>query len=143
MPTATTNANVKHGAISTRKQPCALLQYVTSLTSAEHHPQIPPRRQIVLDDPALRELEVPSVRDPIADGNHDARGLSRFEDSYDCVGLGSFEIRVDEFVTTALWRVHDRDVALRGPVLHPALKLVGDVARRSRLPHPGCSPQSS
>src|SRR5216684_4077738 len=45
MPTATTNANAKHGAISTRKQPCALLQYVTSLTSAEHHPQIPPRRQ--------------------------------------------------------------------------------------------------
>src|SRR6266436_2991290 len=45
MPTATTNANAKHGAISTRKQPCALLQYVTSLTSAEHNPQIPPRRQ--------------------------------------------------------------------------------------------------
>src|SRR6266436_5473055 len=44
MPTATTNANAKHGAISTRKQPCALLQYVTSLTSAEHNPQIPPRR---------------------------------------------------------------------------------------------------
>src|SRR5260370_9955186 len=44
MPTATTNANAKHGAISTRKQRCALLQYVTSLTSAEHHPQIPPRR---------------------------------------------------------------------------------------------------
>src|SRR5712671_7938854 len=85
--------------------------------------------KIVLNDPALRELEVPSVRDPIADGNHDARGLPRFEDGYDCVGLGSYEIRVDEFVTTALRRVHDRDVALRGPVLHPALKLVGDVAQ--------------
>jgi len=72
---------------------------------------------------------VPSVRDPIADGNHDARGLPRFEDGYDGVGLGSFEIRVDEFVTTALRRVHDRDVAPRGPVLHPALKLVGDVAQ--------------
>src|SRR6266436_1729119 len=48
MPTATTNANAKHGAISTRKQPCALLQYVTSLTSAEHNPQIPPRRQKII-----------------------------------------------------------------------------------------------
>src|SRR5258706_3238711 len=51
MPTATTNANAKHGAISTRKQPCALLQYVTSLTSAEHHPQIPPRRLELLPPP--------------------------------------------------------------------------------------------
>src|SRR6266849_8608670 len=51
MPTATTNANAKHGAISTRKQRCALLQYVTSLTSAEHNPQIPPRRQQIYGDP--------------------------------------------------------------------------------------------
>src|SRR6266436_6392691 len=50
MPTATTNANAKHGAISTRKQPCALLQYVTSLTSAEHNPQIPPRRHFCVSN---------------------------------------------------------------------------------------------
>jgi hypothetical protein len=72
---------------------------------------------------------VPSVRDLIANGSHDARGFSRLEDDHDCVGLGPFEIRVDEFVTTALWRLHDRNVALRGPLLHPALKLVGDVAQ--------------
>jgi hypothetical protein len=79
-------------------------------------------------DPSLRELEVPSVRDLIADRGHDARGLASFEDDRDCIGLGPFEIRVDKFVTTALWRLEDRNVALRGPLLHPALKLVGDVA---------------
>ena len=85
--------------------------------------------KVVLNDPALRELEMPSVRDLVADGNHDARRFSRFEDDHDCVGLGPFEIRVDEFVTTALRRLDDRDVALLGPLLHPALKLIGDVAQ--------------
>ena len=28
-----------------------------------------------------------------------------------------------------IWRLHNRNVALRGPLLHPALKLVGDVAQ--------------
>jgi len=85
--------------------------------------------KVVLNDPPLSELQVPSVRDLIADGSHDARGFSRFEDDHDCIGLGPFEIRGDEFVTTALWRLHDRNVAFRGPLVHPALKLLGDVAQ--------------
>jgi hypothetical protein len=85
--------------------------------------------KVVLNDPALRKLQVPSVRDFIADGGHDARGLASFEDDHDCIGLGPFEIRIDKFVTTARWRLDDRNVALRGPLLHPALKLVGDVAQ--------------
>ena len=47
-----------------------------------------------------------------------------------CVRLGPFEIRVDKFVTTALRRFDNQDVALLGPLRHPALKLVGDVAQR-------------
>src|SRR6266705_564730 len=74
--------------------------------------------KVVLNDPALRELEVPSVRDLVANGSHDACGFSRFEDDHDCVGLGPLEIRVDEFVTTALWRLDDRNVAFFGPLCH-------------------------
>src|ERR1700720_60161 len=85
--------------------------------------------KIVLNDPALRELEVPSVSDLVADGRHDARRFSRFEDGHDCVGLGPFEIRVDEFVTTALRCFDNWDAALFGSLCHPALKLVGDVAQ--------------
>jgi hypothetical protein len=33
-------------------------------------------------------------------------------------------------VTAALRRLHDRDVALGRPLVHPALKLVGEVAPR-------------
>ena len=85
--------------------------------------------KVVLNDPAMGDLKMPSVRDFVADGDHDARRLASFEDDHDCVGLGPFEIRVDEFVATALRRLDDRNVALRGPLLHPALKLVGDVAQ--------------
>ena len=85
--------------------------------------------KVVLNDPAIRDLKMPPVRDLVADSNHDAGGLARFEDDHHGVRLGSFEIRIDEVVTTALRRLHDRDVALRGPLLHPALKLVGDVAQ--------------
>src|SRR5215831_12092693 len=49
--------------------------------------------KVVLNNPALRKLQVPSVRDFIADGGHDARGLASFEDDHDCIGLGPFEIR--------------------------------------------------
>ena len=86
--------------------------------------------KVVLNDPAVGELEVPSVSDLVADRSHDARRFSRFEDGHDCVGLGPFEIRVDEFVTTALRCFDNWDAALFGSLRHPALKLVGDVAQR-------------
>ena len=84
--------------------------------------------KVVLNNPALRKLEMPSVRDLVADCGYDAHSVSRFEDDHDCIGLGPFEIRLDEFVTTARRRLDDRNVALRGALLHPALKLVSDVA---------------
>jgi hypothetical protein len=43
--------------------------------------------------------------------------------------LALFEIRVDEFVAAALRRLHDRDIALDGPLLHPVLKLIGNLAQ--------------
>ena len=85
--------------------------------------------KVVLNDPALRELEVPSVCDLVADGNHDPRRFSRLQDGHDGIRLGPFEIRVDKFVTTALRRFDNRDVALLGPLRHPALKLIGDAAQ--------------
>jgi hypothetical protein len=68
--------------------------------------------KVVLNDPAISDLKTPSVREFIANSNHDARRLPRFENDYDCVRLRSFEIWIDELVTTALRRLHDRDVAL-------------------------------
>jgi hypothetical protein len=90
--------------------------------------------RVVLNDPALRKLEVPSICDLVADADHDPRRFSRLENGHDWVGLGPLEIRVDKIVSTALWRFDNRDVALLGPLRHPALKLVGDAAQCV----PGC-----
>jgi hypothetical protein len=49
----------------------------------------------------LRALKMPSVSGFIADGNHDTRGLTPLEDDRHCAGLGSSDVRVDEFVATA------------------------------------------
>src|ERR1700730_1464030 len=96
----------------------------------EHSPPVPVVNvKVVLNDPAISDLKMPSVRDLIANSNHDARRLAPFEDHYDCVRLGLFEIWIDEIVTTALRRLHDRDVALGRSLLHPVLKLVGDVGQ--------------
>jgi hypothetical protein len=52
-------------------------------------PQFRPLMQKLLNNLPLCELEVPSVRDLIADRGHDARGLASFEDDHDCIGLQS------------------------------------------------------
>ena len=78
---------------------------------------------------AVRDLKMPSVHGLIAKGNHDTRGLTRREDDHHGAGLGSSEVRIDEFITTALRRLYDRDIVLRGAFGHPALKLVSDGAQ--------------
>src|ERR1700732_4136144 len=57
----------------------------------EHSPPVPVVNvKVVLNDPAISDLKMPSVRDLIANSNHDARRLAPFEDHYDCVRLGLF-----------------------------------------------------
>src|SRR6516162_3492873 len=43
--------------------------------------------KIVLNDPALRELKVPSVLDLVADGSHDACRFSCLENGHDLLGV--------------------------------------------------------
>jgi hypothetical protein len=43
--------------------------------------------EVVLNDPAVRELKVPSVRDLVADGSHDACGFSCLENGHDLIGF--------------------------------------------------------
>ena len=79
-----------------------------------------------MNDPPLRELKVPSVCRLIADGNHDARWLTRFENDNDCVWLRAFEVSINEFVTTALRGIHHRDLCVFRPAFQPLLEVVGD-----------------
>ena len=96
----------------------------------EHSPPAPVVDvKIVLNDPALSDLKMPSVRDRIANRNHDARWLTRFNDDYDRVWLGEFKILIDEFITTTIRRVDDWDISFGRSFLHPALEFVSYVAQ--------------
>src|SRR5262245_14623466 len=58
---------------------------------------------------------MPAVRCLVADGNHDARWLAGFEYDDDCVRLRTFEVGVNELVTTALRGIHHRDLYVFRP----------------------------
>jgi hypothetical protein len=65
----------------------------------EHPPPVPVIDvEVVLNHPALGHLKMPSVRGLIADGNHNARGLTSLEDDRHGAGGSSCEVRIDEFV---------------------------------------------
>jgi hypothetical protein len=66
--------------------------------------------EVVLRDPALGDLQVPAVRLLVADRGYDPGGLSGLEDDDDPVGLCALEVRLDKFVTPALWRLDDRSI---------------------------------
>src|ERR1700730_11576768 len=72
---------------------------------------------------------MPAVELLVADRRHDARRFSGFQDDDDLIRLGCLEVRVDEFVTPALWRLDNRGVPLVGLILHPALKLLCGAAQ--------------
>jgi hypothetical protein len=86
--------------------------------------------EVVLNDPALGELQMPAIGGSVADGDHDAGRLTRFQHSHDFVGLCAFEIGRDELVTTALRRFQNRDIALFRPWLQPLLKVIGNAMQR-------------
>ena len=86
--------------------------------------------EIVLNDPALGELQMPPIVGLVTDGDHDARWLARLQYDDDLVRLGALEVWFDEFVAASFRRFQDRDVVLRRPRLQPLLKVVGDAAQR-------------
>src|SRR5260370_32863916 len=65
----------------------------------------------------------------VDDRCHNTRWFSGLQDDDDLIRLGSLEVRVDEFVAPALWRLNNRGVPLVGLILHPALKLLGGAAQ--------------
>ena len=85
--------------------------------------------EVVLHDPAIRDLEMPAVELLVADRRHDACRLSGFQDDDDLIRLGCLEVRIDEVVAPALWRLDNRGVPFVSLILHPALKLLRRAAQ--------------
>ena len=85
--------------------------------------------EVVLHDPAVGDLKVPAVCLSVADRRHDPCRLPRFHDDDDLVRLGTPEIRLDEFVAAALWRLDNGSIPSLGLLLDPALELFGRPAQ--------------
>src|SRR5262249_26241597 len=81
---------------------------------------------IVLNNPSLCELEVPAVCRLIADGNHNACRLARFENDDDRVRFRTFEVGIDEVVTTPFRGIHHRDLCVLRATFQPLLEVIGD-----------------
>ena len=93
----------------------------------EHSPPLPVIDvEVVLNDPAVCDLQMPSVGFVVADRSHDAGGLSRLEDNHDFVRVRSFEVWINKVIAAALRGFHNRDLPLCCPSLEPGLKLLGD-----------------
>ena len=86
--------------------------------------------EIVLNDPAVCDLQMPSVGLAVADCSHDASGFPRLEDHYDVVRVCSFEVWIDKVIAAALRGFHHRDVPLCRPRLQPGLKLLSNAPQR-------------
>jgi hypothetical protein len=85
--------------------------------------------KVVLHDPAVGDLKMPAVELLVADRRHNTCRFSGFQDDDDLIGLCSSEVRVDEFVAPALWRLDNRGVPFVGILRHPALKPLGSAAQ--------------
>src|SRR6266498_1102519 len=84
--------------------------------------------EVVLDDPALSELQVPAVVLRVPDGDHDPGRFSGLQDHHHFVGLRAPEVRLDKLVAPPGGCIEDGHVPRLGAVLDPALELVGNVA---------------
>ena len=101
-------------------------------TDADEHPPPPPviDVEVVLHDPSVCDLEMPSVGLAVADCGHDAGGFTRLENHNHFVGLGSVEVGINEIIASALRGFNNREVPLAGPSLQPSLELLGNAPQR-------------
>ena len=101
-------------------------------TDAHEHPSPPPviDVEVVLHDPSVCDLEMPSVGLAVADCGHDAGGFTRLEDHDDFIRLCSVEVGIDEVIAAALRSFDDWDAPLACLSLQPSLELLGNAPQR-------------
>jgi hypothetical protein len=98
---------------------------------ADKHPSPPlvVDIEVVLHNPAVADLKMPTVSLLVADCGHDPRGFSRLQNDDDLIRRCALEVRVDKFVTTALRSLDDWGVPPGRSLLHPDLKLFCSTAQ--------------
>ena len=100
---------------------------------ADSHEHPPPPSvvdvEVVLNDPSVCDLQMPSVGFVVADRCHDAGGFTCLQNHHDFVWFCSIEVGIDEVITAALRGVYNRDAPLACPCLEPSLELIGNATQ--------------
>jgi hypothetical protein len=82
--------------------------------------------KVVLHDPALRQLQMPTIFG--ADRDPDPSRFPGFENHHHRIGLSLLKVGIDKVVAPPLRRIQNRDAPFFATVLDPVLKLLGDIA---------------
>ena len=85
--------------------------------------------EVVLDDPAFFDFQMPAVFFLVADGSDDPRGLAGLENTDDLVGFGVFEIGIQKLVPAYSGIIDDGRIPMLRAVLDPIVELGGNVAK--------------
>src|SRR5438445_2500177 len=82
--------------------------------------------EVVLHDPALSQLQIPSVILLVPNGGQDACGFSRLEDDDHLVRLGMTKVGLDKVVASTLGSFQDGAGPSVGTIPHPVVELISD-----------------
>src|SRR5262249_13464809 len=85
--------------------------------------------EVVLLDPALRDLQMPAVILLVSDRNHDAAWFASLENDHYLIRFGPPEVWIHELIAAAAGSLDDRNAPLRCPIPHPVLKALRDPAQ--------------
>jgi hypothetical protein len=86
--------------------------------------------EVVLDDPALRHLQMPAVIFPVSVGDQNPARLACSQDCDDRIGFGLSEVLIHEIIAPAGRRFANRDTPLLRTVGYPVPELIRDAAQQ-------------
>jgi hypothetical protein len=87
--------------------------------------------EVVLNDPALGQLQVPAIVLFVPDGGENAGWFSCLQDDDQLVGFGMAKVRFDKLIPTTFGSLEHGGSPFLGTILHPIVKLVGIELRRA------------
>ena len=94
--------------------------------------------EVVLDDPALGELQMPAVGRLVADRDHDARRFARLQDDDDLIRLGPLKYGSTNSSRRPFGASTIGTLRFSDHVFSHCLKLIGDAAQTFRLTGYSC-----
>ena len=85
--------------------------------------------KVILHDPPLRQLQMPSVVLFVANGSQDACWFSCLQDDDHLVGFGMTKIGLDKVVASTFGSFQDGGVPFLATILHPVVELISDFSQ--------------